>query len=261
MVDLETTVLTATSSYALLLAEEINRRGLRKKIKLRLGIFGSERWSERMRARIEELLGIETFDIYGMTEVYGPGIAIDCPLHRGLHYWADYLLFEVIDPATGKRVPPGNQGELVITTLVKEGMPLLRYRTRDLTRLIPEPCPCGSPYPMIDRILGRTDDMIKIKGVNVYPGQIEFILHSVPGLSSEYQITLTREAGRDQMLVKVEGEPGVDYAATAACQRAIKTHIGITAAVEVVPFGSLPRSEKKTNRVFDLRETCNTGRI
>ncbi|WP_334109595.1 phenylacetate--CoA ligase family protein [Thermodesulfitimonas autotrophica] len=256
MVDLETTVLTATSSYALLLAEEINRRGLRERIKLKRGILGSERWSDRMRARIEKLLGIETFDIYGMTEVYGPGIAIDCPLHRGLHYWADYLLFEVIDPETGREVPPGTQGELVITTLVKEGMPLLRYRTRDITRLIPTSCPCGSPYPMIDRILGRTDDMIKIKGVNIYPGQIDFVLKSVPGLSSEYQIILTREAGRDQALVKVEGEPGVDAAAAAAaCRNAIKTHIGVTFAVEVVPFGSLPRSEKKTQRVFDLRET------
>ncbi|MEW5763081.1 MAG: phenylacetate--CoA ligase, partial [Bacillota bacterium] len=141
MVELETTVLTATSSYALLLAEEVERRGLRDKIHLRIGIFGSERWSEKMRARIEELLGIESFDIYGLTEVYGPGIALDCPLHRGLHYWADYLLFEIIDPVTGDVLPPGSEGELVITTLVKEGMPLLRYRTRDITRLIPEPCP------------------------------------------------------------------------------------------------------------------------
>lgn len=256
MLDLRTTVLTATSSYALLLAEEVERRGLKEKIRLRIGIFGSERWSEKMRSRIEGILGIETFDIYGLTEVYGPGIALDCPLHRGLHYWSDYLLFEIIDPVTGEVLPPGREGELVITTLVKEGMPLLRYRTRDITRLIPEPCPCGSPYPMIDRILGRSDDMVKVKGVNIYPGQIDFVLKLVPGLCSEYQIILTREAGRDRMLIKVEGDPGCDFAAVAqACRRHIKTHIGVGVDVEVVPRGTLPRSEKKTKRVFDLRDT------
>jgi len=255
MVDLRSTVLTATSSYALLLAEEIQRRGLRDRIHLKIGIFGSERWGERMRGRIEELLGLESCDSYGLTEIYGPGIAIDCPFHAGLHYWSDHLLFEIIDPATGAVLPPGAEGELVITTLTKEGMPLLRYRTRDITRLIPEPCPCGSPYPMIDRVLGRSDDMIKVKGVNIFPGQIDHVLKQTPGLLSEYQIVLTREQGRDRMLIRVEGEPGADPAQTAAAfRRNIKALIGVGAEVEVVPQGTLPRTEKKTKRVFDQRE-------
>ncbi|WP_018086869.1 AMP-binding protein [Desulfurispora thermophila] len=255
LVDLKSTVLIGTSSYGLLLAEEVARRGLQNKIALQKGIFGSERWGEKMRARIEELLGIETFDIYGLTEIYGPGIAIDCPQHRGLHYWYDHLLFEIIDPATGKQLPPGQQGELVITTLTKEGMPLLRYRTHDITAIEPAPCPCGSPYPTIQRVLGRTDDMIKIKGVNIYPGQIDHVLRQTPGASSEYQIILTRHQGKDNMLLKVEGEAGFDPAQVAeSCRRNIKARIGVLVDVEVVPCGSLPRSEKKSKRVYDLRE-------
>ncbi|MBO8129484.1 MAG: phenylacetate--CoA ligase [Peptococcaceae bacterium] len=255
MVDMRSTVLTATSSYALLLAEEITRRGLREHIHLRCGIFGSERWGSRMRARIEEMLGIESFDIYGLTEVYGPGIAIDCPAHVGLHYWSDHLLFEIIDPATGKRLPPGAEGELVITTLTKEGMPLLRYRTRDITCLIPDPCPCGNPYPLMSRVLGRSDDMIKFKGVNIFPGQIDHVLKKTPGVSSEYRIILTREQGRDSMLIRVEGEPGATPADVAVLFRKnVKVYIGVTVDVEIVPYGSLPRSEKKTKRIIDRRD-------
>ncbi|MDN5293580.1 MAG: phenylacetate-CoA ligase [Eubacteriales bacterium] len=255
MVDLGTTVLIGTSSYALLLAEEVQRRGLRDKIKLRIGIFGSERWGEKMRRRIEEYLGIESFDIYGLTEVYGPGIAIDCPQHKGLHFWTDHLLFEIIDPVTGKQLPSGQQGELVITTLSKEGMPLLRYRTHDITCIKEELCPCGSPFPMIERVLGRTDDMIKVKAVNIYPGQIDDVLKHTPGAGSEYQIILTRENGRDRMLVKVEAEAGENLERVAAeCRKQIKARIGITVDVEAVPAGTLPRSEKKTKRVFDLRD-------
>jgi phenylacetate-CoA ligase len=256
MIDLKSTVLCATSSYALLLAEEINRRGLKGKIHLRLGIFGSERWGDKMRAKIEEYLGIDSFDIYGLTEIYGPGIAIDCPAHRGMHYWSDYLLFEIIDPVTGKQLPSGKQGELVITTLTKEGMPLLRYRTHDITRIIPHSCPCGSPYPMIDRVLGRTDDMIKIKGVNIYPGQIDHVLRITPGCSSEYQIYLVREQGKDVMTVKVEGEEGSDFSAVGEnLRKNIKIKIGIAVDVVIVPLGALGRSEKKSKRVYDLR--CN----
>jgi phenylacetate-CoA ligase len=254
MIDLKTTVLCATSSYALLLAEEIHRRGLRDKIHLKLGIFGSERWGEKMREKIEEYLGIESFDIYGLTEIYGPGIAIDCPAHQGMHFWSDYLLFEIIDPVTGKQLPIGEEGELVITTLTKEGMPLLRYRTHDITRIIPRPCPCGSPYPMIDRVLGRTDDMIKIKGVNIYPGQIDHVLRITPGCGSEYQIHLTREQGKDEMTVKVEGEEGCNLSAVGeSLRKNIKIKIGIAVKVEMVPPGSLGRSEKKSKRVFDTR--------
>ncbi|QGP93013.1 Phenylacetate-coenzyme A ligase [Neomoorella glycerini] len=255
LVDLQATVLTATASYALFLGEEIERRGLKDRLALRVGLLGSERWGEKMRKRIEELLGIETFDIYGLTEIYGPGIGLDCPAHEGIHIWTDHLLLEIIDPATGKQLPPGETGELVITTLTKEGMPLLRYRTHDLTCLKVAACSCGSPFPMIERVLGRTDDMVKIKGVNIYPGQVDHVLHLTPGAGSEYQLILTREGGKDRLLVKIEYLPGNEGEAVAAeCRRQIKNRIGILADVEAVPLGTLPRSEKKTRRVYDYRE-------
>ena len=255
MVDIGTTVLIGTSSYGLLLAEEIHKRGIRDKVKLRIGIFGSERWSDKMRARIEEDLGIDTFDIYGLTEIYGPGIGIDCPRHQGIHFWSDHLIFEIIDPETGKQLPPGTQGELVITTLTKEGMPLLRYRTHDVSTLRREKCLCGSPFPMIDRVLGRTDDMIKVKGVNIYPGQIDHVLRMTPGACSEYQIVLTRENAKDRILIKVEAEDGCGLEKVSGeCKKNIKTKIGIIADVETVPRGTLPRSEKKTKRVYDNRD-------
>lgn len=255
MQDLRSTVLCSTSSYALLLGEEVAKRNLRDKIYLRIGIIGSERWGDKMKARIEEGLGIETFDIYGLTEVYGPGIGIDCRYHEGIHYWSDYLYFEIIDPNTGAVLPEGELGELVITTLVKEGAPLLRYRTRDLTRIIPGRCRCGSVYPRIDRILGRSDDMIKIKGVNIYPGQIEDVLKETQGASSEYQIRLFRIEARDHMALRVEAEPGVDPAQLKErIVQNFKKRIGVVIEVETVPLGTLPRSEKKSKRVFDERD-------
>lgn len=160
MIDLQSTVITATSSYALLLAEEINRRGLKDKINLKKGVFGSERWSDKMRKTIRESLGIELYDIYGLTEIYGPGIGITCKNECGIHYWDDYVYIEIIDPVTGKPVPDGEEGEIVITTLVKEGAPLIRFRTHDISRIIPGTCACGSKYPRLDIIKGRSDDMI-----------------------------------------------------------------------------------------------------
>lgn len=204
LIDLKSTVLCSTSSYALLLAEEIGNRGLKSKIALRRGVIGSERWGERMRQRISDGLDIDLFDIYGLTEVYGPGIAIDCEKHEGMHYWNDFMYFEIIDPKTGEVLPDGEFGELVITTLRKAAAPLIRYRTHDLTRIIPHRCSCGREYPMIDRISGRTDDMIKVKGVNIYPGQIEEVLNCVNGLSSEYQVIIERIDGKDRMTLKVE---------------------------------------------------------
>ncbi|AGF97988.1 Phenylacetate-coenzyme A ligase [Methanosarcina mazei Tuc01] len=258
LVDLKTTALASTSSYALLLAEEIEKRGLKDRIHLRTGVIGSERWSEKMRSRIENELGIETFDIYGLTEIYGPGIALDCSYHEGMHYWSDNLLFEIIDPITGEQLPDGTLGELVITTLTKEGAPLIRYRTRDLTRIIPGLCKCGCPFPRIDRILGRSDDRIKFKAVNIYPGQIEDIIKKVPGVSSEYQILLTRKDGRDSMTFRVEIEGAEDPAKKAKTEKALgkafKDFIGVTVDIMGLKLGELPRSMKKTKRVIDERE-------
>jgi phenylacetate-CoA ligase len=258
LMDLRCTAITSTSSYALLLAEEIKRRGIRDKIHLKKGIIGSERWSKKMRARIEEELGLESFDIYGLTEIYGPGIAQECRLHDGLHYWSDLLYFEIIDPITGEILPDGELGELVVTTLSKEGAPLLRYRTRDLTRFIHGQCACGCPFPRIDRILGRTDDMIKIKGVNIYPGQIEDLIHKVEGVSSEYQVLLSRECGKESMLFRVEVENAHDPCFRQTREKDIKKAfhdlIGISVDVECLNIGDLPRSEKKSKRVIDTRD-------
>lgn len=254
MVDLKTTVLCATSSYALLLAEEVNKRGLQDKINLKCGVIGSERWGDLMRKRISEELEIDLFDIYGLTEMYGPGIGIDCEKHEGIHYWNDYFYFEIIDPDTGEVLPDGEFGELVITTLKKAAAPLIRYRTHDLTRIIPQKCSCGRKYPMIDRITGRTDDMVKVKGVNIYPGQIEDLMNHIEGVSSEYQIIIEHIDGRDRVIFRVETEQNVDKAKVKEeVQKTFKNKIGIRVNCECVKLGELPRSEKKSRRVFDYR--------
>lgn len=254
MVDLKSTVLGATSSYALLLAEEIQKRGLRDKICLKKGVIGSERWGEKTRQRIKRELGIQIYDIYGLTEVYGPGIGISCDHECGMHYWDDFFYLEIIDPATGENVPDGEFGEIVITTLVKEGAPLIRFRTHDLSRIIPGECACGSPYPRLDVIQGRSDDMFKIKGVNVFPRQIEEILATFPALSSEYQIRISHLEGRDTMRLYVETDGTQDFLELAGqIADAVRRRIGFTPLVKVVEIGVLPRSEKKTKRVFDER--------
>ena len=216
MMDLETTVITATSSYALLLAEEINKRDLKKKIHLKKGVIGSERWSEKMRNYIRENLGIELYDIYGLTEIYGPGIGINCSEQSGMHYWDDYLYIEIIDPKTGKPVPDGEEGEIVITTLVKEGAPLIRFRTHDISRIIPGQCNCGRTYPRLDIIKGRSDDMFKVHGVNMFPSQVEELLGLVDGVSSEYNINIAHdeEKNKDIILVTVEAEGRVNFEKT-----------------------------------------------
>lgn len=258
MIDLQTTVLTATSSYALLLAEEIQKRGLADKINLKKGVFGSERWSEKMRKRIRNELGIELYDIYGLTEIYGPGIGINCKYDCGIHYWDDYVYIEVIDPVTGKNVPDGEEGEIVITTLVKEGAPLLRFRTHDISRIIPGDCPCGSRFPRIDMIKGRSDDMFKVRGVNMFPSQVEDILKQVDGASSEYTITIAHDDdnNKDVMLLTVEGEGRVSFEfMSKQILELFKSLIGMTPKVIVVPIGTLPRSEKKSKRVIDYRNS------
>ena len=254
MMDLKSTVICATSSYALLLAEEIEKRGIGDKICLKKGVIGSERWGEKMRERIRTELGIELYDIYGLTEIYGPGIGINCKYDTGMHYWDDYLYLEIIDPETGRNVPDGEWGEIVITTLVKEGAPLIRFRTHDLSRIIPGECPCGSPFPRIDVISGRSDDMMKIKGVNVFPKQIEEVLSLFPELSSEYQIRISHLDGRDSMRIYVEASGTNDFKdLQKKVAETIKSRIGFTPIVYVVELGFLPRSEKKSKRVIDER--------
>ena len=256
MIDLKSTVIAATSSYALMLGEEVTKRGLLDKISLKKGIIGSERWSDAMRARIHEELGIELYDIYGLTEIYGPGIGINCQKDSGIHYWDDYIYIEIINPVTGEPVPDGEDGEIVITTLVKEGAPLIRFRTHDLSRIIPEKCPCGSKFPRIDIIKGRSDDMFKVRGVNMFPAQVEEILSKVEGASSEYSVTIARDDdnNRDVMLLTVEGDGNYSFdEITKKILELFKSMIGMTPKVIVVPIGTLPRSEKKTKRVTDLR--------
>ncbi len=254
MMDLKSTVLCATSSYALLLAEEIAKRQIKDKIYLKKGVIGSERWGEKMRRRIIQELGVEIYDIYGLTEVYGPGIGISCDYQCGMHYWDDFLYFEVIDPQTGQEVKDGEVGELVITTLCKEGAPLIRYRTHDLTRIIPGECQCGLKYPRIDTLTGRTDDMVKIKGVNVFPSQIEEILRQVEGTSSEYQVIIEHIQGKDTMKVFFEIEPGRDKTTMENnVKKRCKEKIGILTEPKAAAIGELPRSEKKSTRIIDNR--------
>ena len=254
MQDLKATVLCATSSYALLLAEEIAKRGITDQIHLTKGIIGSERWGEKMRKRIAAELGVKLYDIYGLTEVYGPGSGMSCDYECGMHYWDDYIYCEIVDPKTGEILPDGAIGELVITTLRKEGAPLIRYRTHDLTRFLPGECQCGLPYPRIDTLIGRTDDMIKVKGVNIFPSQIDELLSTIEGASSEYQVMIDHLGGRDILTLFVEANPEVDKA---ALERNIKFRfkekIGISIACKPVEIGDLPRSEKKSTRIFDNR--------
>lgn len=255
MVDLQSTVLCATSSYALLLAETIAKQGIKDKIKLRKGVIGSERWGSKMRNRIANELGVELYDIYGLTEIYGPGIGINCDYNTGMHMWDDYIYTEIVDPKTGKNVPDGEVGEIVLTTLRKQGAPLIRYRTHDLSRIIPGKCPCGSEFTRIDTLTGRTDDMVKVKGVNIFPAQIEEVIAAVKGASSEYQIMIDHLYGKDIMTVFFETPVSEEErdAVELDLLHTFKSRIGITIAPKAVPMGDLPRSEKKSKRIFDNR--------
>ena len=257
MIDLQSTVICATSSYALLLAEEINKRGLKDQIKLKKGVIGSERWSDAKRKYIADALGIELYDIYGLTEIYGPGIGINCPDQTGMHIFDDYLYTEIIDPQTGEVLPDGEEGEIVITTLVTEGAPLIRFRTHDLSRIIPGECTGGRHYPRLETIKGRSDDMFKVHGVNLFPSQVEEVLGMVDGVSSEYKIDIAHDesVNRDIIMVTAEAEGRVDFAQTAEKIRQLfKSRLNVTPKVVVIALNTLPRSEKKTRRVFDHRE-------
>lgn len=259
LVDMQTTVLCCTASMGLLMAEEVKRRGLARKINVKKVIYGSERSSVSMRQKISELFGgAELFDITGLTELYGPGTGIECPNHDCIHYWGDYYILEILDPDTLVPVPDGEWGEMVVTTLCKEAVPLIRYRTHDVTRIIPGPCTCGSILPRHSRISGRTDDMFIFRAVNIYPSTIDAVISEISGLGSEYQIHLSRdESERGMMHLIVERADGVDErhseALAGEVRQRIRKKVLVTPSVEIVGYGTLPRSERKSRRVFDTR--------
>jgi phenylacetate-CoA ligase len=254
-------VLCATPSYALNIAEVAEGMGVDvRKLPVRTGAFGAEPWSEAMRHDLEARLGIQAVDIYGLSEIIGPGVACECNVEQsGLHGWEDHFLFEVVDPKTMQPVKMGEHGELIITTLTKEALPMIRYRTRDITRLSDQPCSCGRSHVRILRVTGRNDDMLIIRGVNVYPSQVEAVLVGFPGLSPHYQLVLSREGALDAMTVDVEvaqdmphDEPAYEKLAHDV-RHHIKSMVGVTCDVAIKRPGEIPRSQGKAVRVRDLR--------
>jgi len=259
IVDFGARVLCATPSYALAIAEMAEQQGVDLRASaLEIGMFGAEPWSDAMRAEVESRLGIKAIDVYGLSEIMGPGVACECSCQSGLHGWEDHFLFEIIDPDTGRPVPEGKAGELVITTLTKEALPMLRYRTRDITRITTAPCDCGRTHLRILRITGRNDDMLIIRGVNVYPSQVEAVLVGQPGVAPHYQLVVERRGSLDHVTVEAEAQPGVDAAAYDAIAHQVAHHIkslvGITTDVIVKKPGEIPRSQGKAVRVRDLRK-------
>ena len=263
MVDLGTTVLCCTPSYALFMAETAEEMGVDfKELKLKSGIFGAEPWSDRMRDKVERLLNLSAFDVYGLSEVMGPGVSIECENKEGLHIFEDAFLPEVIDPATGESLPVGEQGELVFTTINKKGMPLIRYRTRDVTSLEDGPCPCGRTHIRMRRVRGRTDDMLIIRGVNVFPSQIESVLMQIEGVSPHYQLIVDREAaGLDILEVQVEVSEDMFSDRIRGLEQwqelihsEIESYLGLGVKVTLVEPRTIARSEGKAVRVIDNRE-------
>ncbi len=259
IVDFQARVLCSTPSYALAIAEVAEKQGvdLKRDSRLEIGVFGAEPWSDAMRTEIEARLGLRAVDIYGLSEIMGPGVACECSAQNGLHGWEDHFLFEVIDPDTGRQVPEGQPGELVITTLTKQALPMLRYRTRDITRVSTTPCECGRTHVRILRVTGRNDDMLIIRGVNVYPSQVEAVLIGMPGVAPHYQLIVERHGSLDHVTVETEAQPGVAAAEHEAIARRvghqIKVMLGISAEVIVKSPGEIPRSQGKAVRVRDLR--------
>ncbi len=261
--DFEPTALGCTPSYALNIAEEAMELGVDvRKLPLRTGVFGAEPWSEEMRYEIESRLGIDAVDIYGLSEVMGPGVAIECVnAKKGLHVWEDHFLVECVDPDSGEPLPYGAEGELVFTSLSKEAFPILRYRTRDISVLDPAPCRCGRTHVRMRRVTGRTDDMLIIRGVNVFPSQVESVLMQTETLAPFYQIEVFREHNMDRMVVNVEASPPLLTQGEEALQRVarkvahdIKDYIGVSAEVAVLRTGEVPRSQGKAVRVVDHRK-------
>ncbi|MGC9519591.1 MAG: phenylacetate--CoA ligase family protein [Desulfuromonadaceae bacterium] len=263
MQDFGSSVITCTPSYSLYLAEALKESGVDlQKLKLRVGILGAEPWSEEIRAEIERNLGIKAIDIYGLSEIMGPGVAIECiEAQHGLHIWEDHFIPEIIDPDTEEVLPDGEHGELVITTITKEGIPLIRYRTRDITRIISEPCICGRTHRRLERMSGRSDDMLIIRGVNVFPSQIESVLFSIDGIEPHYQLIVDREGTLDTLEVQVEvnektfsDEIRKLQELSQKISRAIKDLLGITCKVRLVEPKTIARSEGKAQRVIDRRQ-------
>lgn len=260
MTDLGSTILCCTPSYAAYLAESIHEKGLQDQIKLKAGIFGAEAWSEEMRHDIEQKLGIKAYDIYGLTEICGPGVSFECECQDGMHVNEDYFIAEIINPETGEPVPDGEKGELVFTSFAKEAFPLIRYRTKDITYITREKCKCGRTHARIARLMGRTDDMLIIKGVNVFPSQVEEVLIN-QGMPANYQLIVDRVNNSDTMEVKVEMTPEMFSDTVSAIEKkekeivnALKSMLGIYAKVTLVQPKSIARSEGKAVRVIDNRK-------
>ena len=249
-------VLCATPSYALNIAEVAEREGVDLRAScLEIGLFGAEPWSEALRREIEARIGLKAVDVYGLSEIMGPGVAVECEAQDGLHAWEDHFLFEIIDPDSGQPVPEGEAGELVITTLTKQALPMIRYRTRDITRATTARCACGRSHLRLQRITGRNDDMLIIRGVNVYPSQIEAVLIGLEGIAPYYQLVVERRGSLDELTVEIEAT-SLELACEELENRArhqIKTMIGVTTRVVAKKPGEVPRSQGKAVRVRDLR--------
>jgi len=259
--DFGVTVLACTPSYALLIAETAAEMGIDvRELPLKIGVFGAEPWSEGMREQIEKAMGIKAIDIYGLSEVMGPGVASECQHGGGLHVFEDHFLIEIIDPETLESVPDGELGEVVFTTLTKEGIPVIRYRTRDISRIMPGECACGRTFRKMQRVTGRTDDMLIIRGVNVYPSQIEQVLMGIPGVAPHYQVVLTKKGSMDNVEVHVEVGPDIEFDEIRGLETlqkkvagAIAASLAVNVGVKLVEPRSIQRSEGKAKRVLDLR--------
>jgi len=259
--DFGVTVLACTPSYALLIAETAMEMGIDvRDLPLRIGVFGAEPWSESMRRQIEHAMGITAVDIYGLSEVMGPGVAAECVHQHGLHVFEDHFVIEIIDTETLERVPDGEYGEVVFTTLTKEGIPVIRYRTRDISRIIPEPCTCGRTFRRMERVTGRSDDMLIIRGVNVFPSQIEQVLGTIPGVAPHYLVVLSKKGSLDHVQVQVEVAPEYKIDEVRELERLqkrvkaeIESALAVSIEVKLVEPKTIARSEGKAKRVLDLR--------